>query len=183
MIDFIIKDNEDVVNNISADVLTNTLSEKVNIDLVNFMIENQEDIEVTYHKNLDKYRFDFVDITELVLKYIESESDRKFLEGNKFSANIDLDLENNRFVLFHAIDGIGPIVDSDLNESEKLDLIKEFKEFQKELKTLGFKLEPIDDSSMMSLVSENLSDLTSDTLAKAVSKIEKHELEKPILYY
>ena len=183
MVDFIIKGNEGLVNKISTDVLIKKLNEKVNLDLANFMVCNQDDVEVTYCKDANKYRFDFVDVTELALKYMDSESREKIVGNNKFLANIDLDLENNKFILFDAVDGIRPIIESDLEQTEKLDLLNKFKQFQKELKELGFILESIDDSSMMSLVFDNLVVLTTDILSKALCKIENHCLENHMLYF
>lgn len=182
MVDFIIKGNEHVVNKISKDVLIKKLSEKIDLDLIRFMVNNQDELEVTYDKNNNSYRFDFVNIKDLVLKYVESENLRSLIINYSFMSNIDFNLSENKLVYHHAIDGIGKIVNSGLDESKKLELIKEFKEFQKELKSLGFLLEPTENLDSMSLVHKNLSDLTLDNFSRALSKVETYTFDSETLF-
>ena len=59
MIDFIIKGNEHVMNKISKDILIKKLSEKIDLDLIRFMVNNQDELEVKYDKNNNSYRFGF----------------------------------------------------------------------------------------------------------------------------
>lgn len=175
MIDFIIKGNEDVVNEISKEALIEIFDKKVDLNLIKFMIENQNDLEVTYDKKKNIYRFDFLDIKDIAAKHIEIDIVKTLIEKDKYLANVDLDLNNNRFICFDAIGGMGKIIDSDLSQAEKIELIKKFKEFQKEIKNLGFKFDIREDSCMMDLVHDNLSELTLDSLSKVLSMIEIHE--------
>lgn len=182
MIDFIIKGNEHVMNKISKDILIKKLSEKIDLDLIRFMVNNQDELEVTYDKNNDNYRFDFVNVKDLVLKYVESENLRSLIINYSFMSNIDFNLSENKLVYHYAVDGIGKIVNSGLDESKKLELIKEFKEFQKELKSLGFILEPTENLDSMFLVHKNLSDLTLDNFSRALSKVETYTFDSETLF-
>lgn len=176
MIDFRVSEHPDIITEISSEALLCMFEKKVNLDLIRFMIENQDKVEVTYHKHEDRYRFDNVCIGELVLKFKPTDKVFAFIErdADSYRANIDVDLKNNRVVFLNLIEGIGEILNLDIPEPLKIEQINIFKEMQKDIRNLGFKLEEIDDLSYLSLVCYNPISVNLNDLAKAFYITERY---------
>ena len=176
MIDFIIKGHEDIVREISKEELISKLGDKANLDLISLILDKQEDLEVTYYKNSNVYRFDFVNIVNL-LENMNNKNVFNMLSNDKYLFNIEFDLSNNKFICLDVMEGISKLINSDLSEVKKIECIKMFKAFQSHLKNKGFILEMIKDDSMLSLVHKNLSELTVNELSEAISEIEDYNYD------
>ncbi|MBQ8997937.1 MAG: hypothetical protein IJ086_04495 [Clostridium sp.] len=181
MIDFIIKGNEYVTNSISKEDLLKRFEGKIDLDIFKSLVEEQDELQITYYKNENAYVFYNIDITKNVLKHIEDENLITSLTRFKYMVNVDVDLEKDEITFYDIIDGISSIIDSDLLHEEKIKLIDNYKVLQKTVMDLGFKLDMINDTGYMSLVCSNIKDLTLDKISLVFSKIENHKFNNIVL--
>lgn len=175
MIDFIISEHPWAVTEISKEELLNKFRGKIDLDLINFMVDKQEYLEVTYSKNKNIYRFDNVSVEKLVCKFKKEEIfDFKKHSKDELRVNIDVDLQNNKIAFLNMIGGLKLILDSDIPEYLKLEEIKKFKEMQNKINKLGFKLEQIDESPRFALVCYNPLVVNIDNLSRALNILEEY---------
>lgn len=176
MIDFIIAEHPDMISEISKEELLNKFKGKVDLDLINYMIDNQEDVEVTYNKNENIYRFDNVSISDLIFNLNNKDNSLSFMENFKdsFKVNLDIDLNNNTLKIFNMVERIEFTFDLDIPESSKLQQVKQFKSMQSSIKSIGFILDDKDELPRLSLLCNDLVSLTLANLTKALMIAESY---------
>lgn len=148
----------------------------VNKDLFELILKNEEEVEVTYSPNEQKYRFDFVDMKKL----IKEETIRLMglsEEYGEYSVNLDINLKDEYMKVYVHLNTLESMLRDLYQEEERKELILKYKGLVSDLKNEDFCLE-VDEITGVSLVSKNLKSLTIDKLAMAMNMVE--DFRKPL---
>ena len=166
------------IPNVDLDTFTRGFNGYVKRELLEFMLKDEETVEVTYIPEEKTCRFDFVDVKSILKQDILNGFD----EDVNHLLNIDVNLNEGKLKLYVVLNKIEDLI-KDLHDEERNKVISEYVTLKSDLKKIDFYLE-IDDITGVSLVSNNLKSLTVDELSKAINiaedfrkSVAKHYLE------
>lgn len=156
------------IKDVDKNTFVKETSPYVNAEVLEWMLKDEENVEVTYNPDSKVCRFDFVDIESILkrnipINYIVDEEDNEFI-------NIDVDFEKNKMIFYIALNNLEYLLE-DLSEEEKIKLISKYKMLKDELNKIKFYLE-VDEELGTCLVTNNLKGLTVDGISEAINTVE-----------
>lgn len=164
------------ISNVDLETFIRGFNGYVKRELLEFMLKDEERVEVTYIPEEKTCRFDFVDVKSILEQYILNGFNN---EDTNHLLNIDVNLNQGKLKLYVVLSKIEDLI-KDLHDEERNKVISEYMTLKSDLKKIDFYLE-MDDITGMSLVSNNLKGLTVDELSKAMNIVE--DFRKSITKY